>query len=413
MQSSTPHTGPPPTRLPPGRLACADPPPARATPRPARGVPRPAGHGAGFALLAALLLWGGSCQTFTAHPDKPHHIAGGFRNNYPHEQRGRLDFWIWRWDRLLGRYPDRTDDSYKFPQAENDPAFLQGNRSSSTLTWIGHATLLLQLKGVNIITDPQFSERASPVSWAGPKRNMAPGIARENLPPIDVVLISHNHYDHLDLESVRFLASHHAGGSGPRFFVPLGLKAWFADQGISNVVELDWWESVQFLGVRIQSVPTQHFSARSLFDRDETLWSGWVVDAGGFKFGFLGDTGYSRDFADIRRKLGPMDLTAIPIGSYAPRWFMRAMHVNPEEAVQVHQDLGSRYSVAMHWGTFDMTDELPGEPPRLLARSLQAAGIPPERFFLMQHGETRMLDPLFPKKLGPRKLRPRNLARRR
>ena len=352
-----------------------------------------------LSLTLALLLTGISCRSGADDPGKPHHVDGGFRNNYPHEQRGTLDFWKWQWDKMWGRYPERSATSYQFPTAANDPEFLRANRARATLTWIGHATMLLQLRGLNIITDPQFSERASPVSWVGPKRYMQPGLSREALPAIDVVLISHNHYDHLDLESVKFLASQHGKGGGPRFFVPLGIRAWFIDQGITNVVELDWWDKAEYLGMTINLVPTQHFSARSTFDRNEVLWGGWVVESGDFKFFFVGDSGYSKDFRDIGLRLGPIDLSIIPIGAYEPRWFMRAMHINPEEAVRVHGDVRSRYSVAMHWGTFDMTDELPDEPPRRLKDAMQAAGIAPERFFLMQHGETRPLDELFPKKL--------------
>ncbi|MCZ6533747.1 MAG: MBL fold metallo-hydrolase [SAR324 cluster bacterium] len=356
--------------------------------------------GVGLLLGVAMLSIAGACQSWTPNPDKPHHTADGFRNNYSYEQRGRLDFWKWKWDRLLGRYPERGEDAHQFPMAANDPAFLRGNRGKATLTWIGHATILLQLNGVNILTDPHFSERASPFSWTGPQRHIAPGIPREELPPIDIVLISHNHYDHLDVDSVRYLSTHHADGGGPRFFVPLGLKAWFLEQGISNVVELDWWEQARYMGLQLRAVPAQHFSARGLFDRDEMLWASWVLTAGDFRFMFSGDSGYSKDYADIRERLGPMDLSALPIGSYEPRWFMAPMHLNPAEAVQVHRDLGSRYSMAMHWGTFDMTDELPNEPPQALARSLRTAGISPQRFFLMKHGETRLLEPLFPKKLS-------------
>jgi L-ascorbate metabolism protein UlaG (beta-lactamase superfamily) len=241
-----------------------------------------------------------------------------------------------------------------------------------------------------VLTDPHFTERASPFGFAGPKRLVPPLPAMRDLPHIDAVVVSHNHYDHLDEGSVRHLAAQ-AGGS-PRFFVPLGLKAWFAGKGIHDVVELDWWQAVEHGGVTFTLAPVQHWSARTPWDRNQTLWGGWRVEQPGFSFFFCGDTGYSEDFNDIRRRLGPVDLAAIPIGAYEPRWFMQVMHVNPEEAVKIHHDLGAVQSIAMHWGTFILTDEPIDEPPHRLATALRDAAIPHERFWLMKHGETRRLE---------------------
>ncbi len=361
----------------------------------AYGLSRVLGMAVRF-LLVAVVLVNTSCQSAAQDPQKPHHTADGFRNNHAHESHGFFAFLKWRWDRLMGRMPERHNPALKFLRGENDPQFLRENRIRPILTWIAHATFLLQLGGVNLLTDPQFSERASPLSWWGPKRIMAPGIPLRELPPIDAVLISHNHYDHLDLATVRALAARPAGEGSTRVFVPLGLKEWFAGEGIENVVELDWWDSVEYKGLTLHAVPAQHFSKRSFFDNDETLWAGWVVEHPRFKFYIAGDTGYSPDFLEIGRRLGPLDLAALPIGAYEPRWFMRSMHLNPAEAVQVHQDLGARYSVGMHWGTFDLTDDLPGDGPKYLREALEAANIPPERFFLMEHGETREIAPLFP-----------------
>ena len=345
-----------------------------------------------WAISVLVAVTASACQTPAANPAKPHHVPGGFRNNAPHVTHGFLGLPRWRWDQLTKGIPPRPEGGYRFPIARNDPAALRENRSRTTLTWIGHASFLLQVNGVNILTDPQFSERASPFSWIGPRRVTAPGLAPEALPPIEVVVISHNHYDHLDIDTVKFLHRRGAPGKGPRFFVPLGLKAWFAKAGITDVVELDWWEKAEYRGLVFHSVPVQHFSARTLFDRNETLWTGWVVATSSWKFFFAGDAGYSRDFQEIARRLGPIDLAALPIGAYEPRWFMGAMHLNPEEAVRAYLELGSRTAVAMHWGTFDLTDEPPDEPPNRLGAALQKAGIPSERFFLMQHGETRTLD---------------------
>lgn len=345
-------------------------------------------------LVLALALLPGGCETFTPDPAKPHHVANSFRNNHPHAQHGLGDLLKWRWDRLMGRIPPQPDPrTVRFPLAHNDPAWLRANREQITLTWVGHATFLLQVGGLNILTDPQFSERASPFAFMGPQRIMPPGLALEELPPIDVVIVSHNHYDHLDLPSLRRLDRQWAPGHRPRFFVPLGNAPLLAGEGIDDVVELDWWEQATFRGLALHAVPVQHFSARTLFDRNEALWAGWVLEHPRLRFFFTGDTGYSADFLEIGARLGPMDLSAIAIGHYAPRWFMEAMHVNPEEAVRVHKDVRSRFSVGMHWGTFPLTDEPLDEPPRRLAAAAQAAHLAPGSFIVMQHGETRVVPP--------------------
>ena len=340
-------------------------------------------------LCAAGVLLLAACRSNPHYnPAKSHHTRDGFRNNYPHQEK--QSFWSWQWERWKNGVPPDPDGGYGFALVKPDVAFLKANRNEPTLTWIGHATLLLQLGGVNVLTDPHLTERASPVSFAGPKRHVPPALSIAELPHIDAVVISHNHYDHLDAGTVKQL-NLQAGGP-PRFFVPLGQKAWFASEGIDNVAELDWWDSVQYRGLDIHLVPVQHWSARTPWDRNQTLWGGWIIERADLRFFFSGDTGYSKDFADIRSRFGRIDLAAIPIGCYEPRWFMQANHVNPEESLQIHRDLGARRSVGIHWGTFRLTDELLDEPPRKLAEALAKAGVAPERFFLMQHGETRKLD---------------------
>ena len=319
-------------------------------------------------------------------PDKLHHAGDGFRNlHHDYEAPGFGTFLRWKWNQLWN--PVTGPEHYDFPLAPNTPAALQTNTTRPTLTWIGHATVLLQLAGRNILTDPHFTPRASPVSWAGPKRAVPPGLALDELPHIDVVVISHDHYDSLDAQSVRRLATRE-GGEGTLFLVPLGLKRWFAKQGIDNVVELDWWEHHVIHDLRITAVPVQHWSKRSLFGRNRTLWAGWTVSAPGFRFLFAGDSGYSPDFAEIGRRLGPFDLAAIPIGAYEPRWMMRPHHVNPEEAVQLHLDVRSRRSVAIHWGTFVLTDEPLDEPPKRLRDALHTRGVSEDEFLILRHGET-------------------------
>ena len=247
----------------------------------------------------------------------PHHTDDGFRNSADdYEANGFSDFLRWQWQRWGKTIP--SADSYDFPVAENDPAALRANQSTTTLTWVGHATFLLQVHGYNILTDPHFSRRASPVQWAGPERVVAPGIALEDLPRIDAVVISHNHYDSLDTTSVRRLHQR-PGGQGTRFFVPLGLKGWFRDLGVDKVEELDWWQSSALGELQFTATPAQHWSKRGLFGSNQSLWCGWVIKAPGAQVYFAGDSGYAPLFKHIGRRLGPFDLALLPIGAYAPR----------------------------------------------------------------------------------------------
>lgn len=220
---------------------------------------------------------------------------------------------------------------------------------------------------------------------------MPPGVALEELPAIDIVVISHDHYDSLDKGSIVRLYERD-GGKSTRFFVPLGFKDWFADLGISNVVELDWWDYHDEGGLKIAAVPVHHWSQRGLISQNKTLWAGWVITSPNFRFFFCGDTGYTPIFKEIGSRLGPFDLSAIPIGAYEPRWFMRYHHISPEEAVQVHLDIRSRTSVAIHWGTFILTDEPLDEPPQRLERALEERGLPREAFLVLAHGQTIVLD---------------------
>ena len=281
-------------------------------------------------------------------------------------------------------------------------------------TWIGHATVLVQMEGLNVLTDPLFADRCSPFSFMGPKRFRPPPFPLTELPRIDVVVISHNHYDHLSLPDVLKI------GNGPLWLVPLGIKSWMNGNGITNVVELDWWQEhklevggKQFV---LTCVPAQHWSRRSMLDTNMVLWGGWVVTSPKLKFYFAGDTGYCPVFEQIGKKCGPFDLAAIPvssfsffkdlggflsgvclpffsflcwqIGAYEPNWFMKPQHVNPEEAVLVHRDVKAKKSLGIHWGTFALAFEHYLEPPQRLKAALQANGIPEEDFFVTRHGET-------------------------
>ncbi|MCC5811378.1 MAG: MBL fold metallo-hydrolase [Ectothiorhodospiraceae bacterium] len=310
-----------------------------------------------------------------------HHDGARFRNNYPHASRGPLKLARWVWD-----YITNWPRAVRFPMADNAPAFLRANRTESTLTWIGHATFLIQLGGLNILTDPHLSPRAAPLQWLGPKRVMPPGLAFEDLPPIDLVVISHDHYDHLDDPTVRRLIGSHQ----PHFFVPLRLGRWLRKRGAEHVTELDWWQAAGHGESRLTAVPVQHFSGRGPF-HNRTLWAGWMLELAGRKVFFAGDTGYSRDFADIGRRFAPVDLALLPIGAYESRHFMKPVHVSPEEAVRIHHDIGARHSVAMHWGTFRLTQEPMNEPVERLQVALEGQGLRSEAFTVMQHGETRVL----------------------
>lgn len=304
---------------------------------------------------------------------------GRFRNNHqndPHNGKALRKF-LREWYGSRWTRPE-------FPRCGNDPLWLARNRSQTSFTWIGHASFLIQIGGLNILTDPVLSRRASPVQWAGPERLAPLGLEFHELPKIDLVLVSHNHYDHLDEATVRRLAQR----DDPAFVVPLALAEWFHRRGMRHVTEMDWWQTTLVRGLRVHAVPMQHFSGRGMKDRNRTLWCGYVIEAVATRLLFVGDSGYGPDFIAIGKRFAPIDVAMIPIGAYDPRDFMRPVHVDPIEAVRIHQDVGARLSLAMHWGTFRLTLEPLEEPPRRLRAALAAAGIAEDAFRVMQHGET-------------------------
>lgn len=339
--------------------------------------------------LAALCLFAGlhaACGS-AEHPQSDpssHQLEKGFRNTNPAFSPPKL------WDRLAFivsrvRATSIHPRSIQLPMAESKTDLLQANRSDTTITWVGHSTLLIQLDGVNILTDPQWSNRASPVTFAGPRRVTPPGLALEQLPRIDVVLISHDHYDHLDVATVTRLAEMHR----PVFLVPLGLKAWFADLGIAEVVELDWWNNRMIKGIVVTCLPAQHFSGRTLWDHNQRLWSAWAVAGREKRLFFAGDTGYYDVFKEIGTRLGPFDVAAIPIGAYVPPSIMRMSHITPEQALQVFADVRARQFLAIHWGTFDLTEEPLEEPPQRLAVEVQRLRLDQKDIWVFNPGETR------------------------
>jgi N-acyl-phosphatidylethanolamine-hydrolysing phospholipase D len=303
-------------------------------------------------------------------------VAGRFRNPGNEYSYSLLDR-----ARRLFVGPHRPKPATGLPTVANDGAYVRGNGHVPSVTWIGHATLLVQIGGLNVLTDPHWGEMTSPVSFAGPRRLIRPGIRFQDLPRVDAVVISHDHWDHLDEATVLRLAREHR----PKFYVPLGLGAWFRERGVDDVIEMDWWQRAQLRGVTFVCTPAQHSSGRYLHDQNKRLWSSWVVESGGRRVFFAGDTGYSPAFREIA-KLGPIDLALVPIGGYSG--FKRhPNHVNPEEAVQVFEDVGGRLMVPMHWGTFDLNREPPDEPPtRLLAEALRR-GVE-DRMAILSPGQT-------------------------
>jgi L-ascorbate metabolism protein UlaG (beta-lactamase superfamily) len=255
------------------------------------------------------------------------------------------------------------------------------------VTFVGHATFLIQVAATNVLIDPVYSRRASPVSFAGPRRVRVPGVRLEDLPTISLVLLSHNHYDHCDLRSLQLLERRFH----PPVVTPLGNGRLLRSAGIVQVEEIDWWESTSAGLLPITLTPAQHFSARNMFDRNGALWGGFLIEAGGHRILHAGDSGYGPHFREIAARLGPIDLALLPIGAYEPRWFMKDIHMNPAEAVQAHLDLAARQSIAMHFGTFQLTPEGIEEPVRELAKALGERGVAAERFRAVEVGESLRL----------------------
>jgi N-acyl-phosphatidylethanolamine-hydrolysing phospholipase D len=280
-----------------------------------------------------------------------------------------------------------SSSSHKFvslPTAAPDVQALRKNLHAATVTWVGHSTLLVQLDGVNLLTDPAWSRRLGPLSGTfGVHRFTPPGIGFEDLPPIDIVLISHDHYDHLDEPTVHRLAQ----TWNPLFVVPLGLKTWLADRGITNVIELDWSESVKVKGLEIVCAPAQHGSGRTLTDSGRRLWASWAV-IGSKRFYFAGDTGYASHLEMIGQALGPFDLAALPIGSYTPRIIAKPVHMSPEEALQASRDLRASVFIGIHWGTFELAREPYGQPPLRIAAEVQRLNLDRRSIWLPKPGET-------------------------
>ncbi len=263
-----------------------------------------------------------------------------------------------------------------------------------TITWVGHTSFFVQVASTNVLLDPVWSARASPVQFIGPKRRVPPGVEFDRLPPVDVVILSHDHYDHLDARTISRLASRYPAA---RWFVPLGVGAFLRQRGARDVTERDWWQEASVGALRLACVPAQHFSGRTLGKRNTTLWCGWTLSSPDRSIFFAGDTALHPEFERIASRYGPFDLAILPIGAYEPRWFMGSVHMNPEDCLkaveQLETDKQDRPLVvaAAHWGTFKLTDEPMDEPPERMRSLWQGAGRDRGQLWIMQHGETRRL----------------------
>lgn len=297
----------------------------------------------------------------------------------------------WQWHRIRhGRPPSPSPSAFGRETAA--PAMPRAHPGELGVTWVGHSTVLLQAGGLNILTDPVWSDRASPLSWAGPRRLTAPAIPLEDLPPIDLVLLSHDHYDHLDTATVDAL--HAREGDGLVWAAPTGFRRWFARRGVRAVMELGWWQSARVRtrhgAVEVRALPARHWSQRRPFGREHRAWASWGLStAAGHAVYFGGDSGYFGGFRDIGERAGPFDLSILPIGAYEPRWFMRSAHMNPEDAVQAYRDLGGRGAfLGVHWAGFRLTDEDPLEPPVRTREAWRAEGLDTSLLHLGPAGST-------------------------
>jgi N-acyl-phosphatidylethanolamine-hydrolysing phospholipase D len=301
----------------------------------------------------------------------PHGQVGAFYNPWSPFRSTVFDFLRWQ----ISRNPYDKSRKPEVPIVPNDGASLQGREHSGSLTWVGHATFAVHDDNDVFLTDPHFGPRA-----LLPTRKMPPGVPLESVPARAFAVVSHNHYDHLDAYTVDRLPPEMA------WFVPLGLGQWFRSRGRENVTELDWWQSARYGRWTVTCLPAQHWSARLEQGRNATLWCAWLVDSGARRYFFAGDTGYFPGFAEIGRRY-KIDVAMLPIGAYEPRWFMRYQHMDPAEAYRAFRDLGARYMVAMHWGTFDLTDEPIDLPPKVLSQVVSDEKGDPERVRIMAIGE--------------------------
>lgn len=326
---------------------------------------------------AAVTGWKLSTDRYKGPPND-HFDGKKFKNPGNVEAKTFADVIKWALTRQQGEWEENNKPSFGASPEKELP------HGKIRITFINHSTMLIQAGSVNILTDPIWSDRASPVQWIGPKRMRPAGIRFEDLPPVHIVLISHNHYDHLDVKTVQALEKTHK----PIFVSPLGVGAFLQKKGLSAVQELDWHESFSYnTDIEIISTPAIHFSGRGWLDRDGSLWCGFVIKNSSGNVFFAGDTGYGDIFEEIGRKYGPFAAAMIPIGAYKPRWFMSPIHVSPDEAVRVHLDLGVEKSVAMHFDLFALADEGMNDAPQDLNKAKKKMGIKEDAFIVLKEGD--------------------------
>ncbi|NUQ73120.1 MAG: MBL fold metallo-hydrolase [Polyangiaceae bacterium] len=349
---------------------------------------RRAGFIFGAGLLGLLGIAAGlGCCAFSSPgytgPRSDHFDGEEFHNQDPQEPHGFFDFLKWQIEREPGPWRD-------FVNAPPGPRPIDRvGRGELRVTFVNHATTLIQMDGLNILTDPVWSDVVGPALDVGPRRVRPPGIRYEDLPPIDVVLVSHNHYDHMDLPTLRRLAADHK----PKIFAGLGSRVLLHGEGVDGTEDLDWWQVADLAPeVRVTGVPATHFSNRGFCDRNNTLWMGFVVSGPAGLVYFAGDTGFGKHFQQIRERFGAIRLAILPIGAYLPRWFMSPVHIDPAEAVEAHRTLGAATSLGMHFGTFRLADEGQDDPPLELGKALEKAG--GGRFWVLGFGEGRDVPPI-------------------
>lgn len=310
-------------------------------------------------------------------PVSDHFNGKKFINPGGVQPKGFTELYKWFRTRQRGEWKELKDIPYRPTPAGK----VEGD--SMVVTFVNHSTFLIQTRALNILTDPVWSERASPVTFFGPKRKRPPGIRFEDLPEIDMILLTHNHYDHLDIVTLKKLSLKY----NPKIFCPLGVGLYLENKGLRNIKEMDWWNEIIIdEGVSLICTPAQHFSGRGMFDRDRTLWSGFALQTDEGSIYYSGDTGYGNFFAEIARRISPVRLAFLPIGAYKPAWFMAPIHTSPEDAVRIHKMIKSPKTIGMHFGTFPLADDGMEEPGETLKEVLRMEGIPAEEFIALEQG---------------------------
>jgi N-acyl-phosphatidylethanolamine-hydrolysing phospholipase D len=340
-------------------------------------------------LLVSLPIVMGACSAASERlgSDRPyHHTADGFRNP-PGSPASGGDFGDWAgffWRGMTRPSEIALPADHVLPH-DQVMAGLRAGGEADRITWLGHASFLLRLGGRIIVTDPFLSDHASPVPPLGPKRIVPPALRAHELPPIDLLLLTHNHYDHLDLPSLDALPR----APGASAVVPLGLGHYATSRGFERVTEMDWHDRLTLDGIEITSLPAIHMSKRGLFDRNRTLWTGYSLETERRRLYVAGDTAYGPVFKKMAQSMAPFDLGLVPIGAYEPRALMRQVHVTPEEAVHIGRDLTIKRLIAKHWGTIQLTDEPLFEPPGRFRTAAREAGYADDDVWVMRIGETR------------------------